>query len=44
MFDLKEKGYEVVDWIRLSQNNVQWHISKYGNESLDSIKWAEFLD
>jgi len=42
--DLREIGWETVDWIYLSQNRDQVMGScEYGNEPLDAIKCREFL-
>jgi hypothetical protein len=41
--DLREIGWENVDWMHLAQDMDQWH-GEHGNETSDSIKVLEFLD
>jgi hypothetical protein len=40
--DLRETGWEVVDWIHVAQNRDQWLV--VGNEPSGSVKSGEFLD
>jgi hypothetical protein len=42
--DLREIGWEDVDWIHVVQDRDQWHSCKDCNESLGFIKEREFLD
>jgi hypothetical protein len=41
--DLKEKGWEVVDWIHLAQDSDQWRALVNNNEPSGSVKYCEFL-
>jgi len=40
--DLREIGWEGVDWIHLGQDRDQWR--EHGNKPSGSIKGGEFLD
>jgi hypothetical protein len=43
--DLKEIGWESVDWIYLAQDRDQWlDFCEHGNEPSGSIKYGRFLD
>jgi hypothetical protein len=43
--DLRDIGWERVDWIHLAQHKEHWWGScEHDNELLDSIKGREFLD
>jgi hypothetical protein len=41
---LREKGWEVVDWIHLSQDRGQWRALANTLLTSDSIKGEKFLD
>jgi hypothetical protein len=40
--DLRETGWEDVDWIHLAQDRDQWEACERGNEPSGSIKGGEF--
>jgi hypothetical protein len=42
--DLKEIGYENMDWIHQVHNSVQWGTSEQVNEALSFIKDENFLE
>jgi hypothetical protein len=43
--DLKEIGWEGVDWINLAEDRDEWQpFCEQGNDPLDSIKCLEFID
>jgi hypothetical protein len=42
--DLKEIGWENVDWFHLAQGRKQDMICEHDNESFGSIKGEEFLE
>jgi len=44
IFDLKEMGYEVVDWIDLESRQTSGSCWVCGNEPSGYVKCGEFLD
>jgi hypothetical protein len=41
--DIREAGYDKVEWIYLAQDRVQWRACEHGNEPSISIKGREVL-